>query len=168
MILYSRWNISAHERPELRDKMLVGQTLHMLKFLLDTDPIGPGVFVTGPMESKKEQMTVATRGRTDGPTCLGSTQVESDATNDTTGMCCQVRREAKGQPHAGERQYTGEQHCGERHFREVVAGPRTKQERGVKRYWQDRSEARCRSVAAPEPIDTHQRRVGTRRLMHQP
>jgi hypothetical protein len=56
-------------------------------------------------------------------------------------------REAKGEPHAGERQYVGEQHCGERRCTEASAGPRTEQDSAVKRYWQDRSEAGCRSVA---------------------
>ena len=46
-----------------------------------------------------------------------------------------VHREAMGEPHVGERRYMSE-----RHYREVVAGPRTKHEREVKRYWQDRSE----------------------------
>jgi hypothetical protein len=52
-----------------------------------------------------------------------------------------IHSDAMGEPHVGECRYTGEQHCGERHYREEVAGPRTKHEREVKRYWRDRSEA---------------------------
>ena len=71
-----------------------------------------------------------------------------------------VRREAMGEPHAGERQYMGEQHCGERQHMEALAGLRTEQ--GLRSEAAEASRAEREGVEAAERPHTNVRDINQR------